>query len=244
MPAFKRMALAVGALLCLALLGGRAGDPARGFLDRVHKGADGTKSKYVVFVPHDYKGDKEYPLIVFLHGAGERGADGQAQVKVGLGPAVKKREKSFPFIVVFPQAEKGWKPAGPDADRAMEILARVEKNYKVDRKRIYLTGLSMGGAGTWGLAAKYPDRWAAIVPICGRADTATAPKIKDLPCWCFHGDADDRVTVEQSRKMIQALKDAGGSPRYDEYKGVDHNSWDRAYATDKLYTWLLKHKRD
>jgi predicted peptidase len=104
---------------------------------------------------------------------------------------------------------------------------------------MYLTGLSMGGFGTWSLAAQYPDRWAAIVPICGGGNPADADKIKHIPCWCFHGDADKAVKVERSREMIEALKKAGGQPRYDEYPGVGHNSWDRAYGTADLYQWLL-----
>jgi predicted peptidase len=215
-----------------------------GFLDRVFKDAGGAESKYVVFVPHDYKGDKAYPLILFLHGAGESGTDGQKQVKVGLGPAIKKREKSFEFIALFPQAPKArrgaWSADSEDGKRAMAILEQVEKDYKVDPKRIYLTGLSMGGYGTWSFAVKYPDKWAAIVPICGGGDPKEAAKIKHIPCWCFHGDADKAVKVSQSRDMVEALKAAGGTPRYTEYPGVGHNSWDKAYGTPELYDWLLK----
>jgi predicted peptidase len=101
----------------------------------------------------------------------------------------------------------------------------------------------MGGMGTWSLAVAYPDRWAAIVPICGRGDPSAAEKIKHLPCWCFHGDADKAVPVSGSRDMIEALRKAGGSPKYTEYPGVGHNCWDRAYNTDELYQWLLEHKR-
>ena len=125
----------------------------------------------------------------------------------------------------------------------MAIVAEVEKEYKVDPKRVYLTGLSMGGFGTWSLAIKDPTRWAAIVPICGGGDAKQAAKIKDLPCWCFHGDADPAVAVGMSRTMIQALKDAGGQPKYTEYPGVGHNSWDKAYATPDLYKWLLSQQR-
>jgi predicted peptidase len=228
------------AALALAAVAPRAaaGDSKVGFLDRTH-----DKAKYVLFVPHDYKGDKEYPLILFLHGAGERGSDGQKQAKVGLGPAVRKQEKTFPFFAVFPQAQRGWGADSADAKRALAILAEVQKEYKIDAKRVYLTGLSMGGYGTWSLAAKYPERWAAIVPVCGGGDPATAKAIKDIPCWCFHGDADKAVPVGRSRKMIEALKEAGAKPRYDEYKGVGHNSWDRAYGTKELYEWLLMQKK-
>jgi predicted peptidase len=214
-----------------------------GFISKVFKGKDG-ESKYVVFVPHDYQGDKEYPVILFLHGAGERGEDGEIPVKQGIGSAIrfKETEKKFPFITVFPQCKKNsnWKAGGPDAERALAILDEVQKTYKTDTKRVYLTGLSMGGGGTWSLAAAYPDRWAAIVPICGGGDPANAEKIKGIPCWCFVGDRDG--VVKNSRDMIEALKKAGGEPRYSEYPYVGHNSWDSAYVTPELYPWLLSNK--
>jgi predicted peptidase len=218
-----------------------AGDEKTGFIRKVHKGKDGD-AKYIVFVPPDYKADKDYPVILFLHGAGSTGDDGEKQVKGGLAKAIRDKKQDFPFIVVFPQAhQKGWGAKGESAKRALAILDEVQKDYKTDKKRVYLTGLSMGGFGTWSLAAAYPERWAAIAPICGGGDPKTAAKIKDIHCWCFHGDADPTVKVERSREMIKALKDAGGSPRYDEYPGVNHNSWDKAYATAELYTWFLKH---
>ena len=124
----------------------------------------------------------------------------------------------------------------------MAILAEVEKSYKVDPARVYLTGLSMGGYGTWSLAAAHPKKWAAIAPVCGGGNTATASSIKDIPCWNFHGDADTAVKVEKSREMINALKAVGSHPRYTEYPGVGHNSWDNAYGTAELYSWFLEHK--
>ena len=125
----------------------------------------------------------------------------------------------------------------------MAILADVEKEFNTDKKRTYLTGLSMGGYGTWSLAAAFPDRWAAIAPVCGGGDPKSADKIKDIPCWCFHGGADPVVKPAQSTAMIDALKKVGGKPKYTEYEGVGHNSWDKAYGTDELYTWLLEHKK-
>lgn len=219
----------------------QAGEVKTGFIDKLYKGPEG-ESKYVVYIPKDYKGDKELPLILFLHGSGESGSDGQAQVKVGIGPAIKKKD-NFPFIVVFPQSQKRtWQANSDDGKRAMSILAEVQKTYKVAGKRIYLTGLSMGGFGTWSLAAAHPDRWAAIAPVCGGGNPKNADKIKDIPCWCFHGDADKAVNVKLSRDMIDALKKAGATPMYTEYEKVGHNSWDRAYGTAELYEWFLKQK--
>lgn len=251
MTALKLVALAFAALLWLTFARPvRAED--RGFLNRTYKDANGKEYQYVLFVPHDYKGDKPSPLILFLHGAGEREGGKKAPVEVGIGPAIKKLgEEHFRFFVLIPRcgANPGkpipanWGADGPDAQRALAMLDEVQKDYKIDAKRIYLSGLSMGGFGTWSLAAKYPDRWAAIVPICGGGKPADAEKIKDIPCWCFHGADDPTVPAARSREMVEALKKAGGHPKYDEYPGVQHNSWDRAYATRELYEWLLQQQK-
>jgi predicted peptidase len=229
---------------------GFAPDQPTGFLNKVYKNADGTESKYVLFIPHDYTGAKETPLILFLHGSGESGKDGLLQAGQGIGNAIKKQEKTFPFIVVFPQANElksavvpRWHAESKDGKRALSILDETVKAYKVDEKRIYLSGLSMGGYGTWNIAAAHPEKWAAIVPICGGGNPKDAEKIKDIPCWCFHGDKDTAVKVEKSREMIEALKAVGGKPKYTEYPGVGHNSWDEAYGTKELFTWLLEQKR-
>jgi len=159
-----------------------------GFVERVFKNANGTESPYVVFIPHDYDGSKSYPVILFLHGAGEtkdpkgKKTSGKMPVEVGIGPAIKKREKTFAFIVVIPRAEGfGWGANTANGKRAIAILDEVMKEYKVDPQRQYLTGLSMGGMGTWSLAVAYPHRWAAIVPICGRGDPSAAEKINTYP---------------------------------------------------------------
>jgi predicted peptidase len=226
----------------------------RGFVERAYKDADGKEHKYVVFVPHSYKEEKPYPLILFLHGAGEREGGPKKPVEVGIGSAIKKYgEKDFPFFVIFPQASarpdgkpkpgsigRIWSSTEPDGKKALGMLEDVRKQYKIDEKRLYLTGLSMGGFGTWTLAFELPDKWAAIVPICGGGDPKAVDKIKHIPCWCFHGDQDKAVPVERSRTMIDALKAAGAQPRYDEYPGVGHNSWDQAYGNRELYDWLLK----
>jgi predicted peptidase len=222
---------------------GADGEAKTGFLDRVFKEGD-KESKYVLFVPEGYDPEKTYPLILFLHGLGESGNDGKRQVTVGLGKAVKERQKTFPAFVIFPQSQKkNWTAGSEDGKRAMAILDEVSKEYKIDSKRVYLTGLSMGGFGSWSLVAAYPERWAAVVPICGRGDPKTASKFKDVPLWAFHGDKDPTVPVAGSRTMIDALKKAGGEPKYTEYEGVGHNSWDKAYATDELYDWMFKQTR-
>jgi predicted peptidase len=241
-----KTSIILAALTLLTAVPLPAGEKAEhGFLNKVYKSADGD-FKYVVYVPEEYKGDTAYPVILFLHGAGERGTDGLKQASVGLGKAIRdkiKKKEAFPFIAVFPQSVKSWTAGAPDAKHALAILDEVEKTFKTDKSQVYLTGLSLGGFGTWSIAAAHPDRWAAIVPVCGGGNPKTVEKIKDIPCWCFHGDADTAVRVKRSREMIEALKSAGASPRYDEYPGVGHNSWDNAYGTAELYTWMLKQKR-
>lgn len=218
--------------------------PATGFVNKSFANADGSTSPYVVFVPHGYDGKKEYPVILFLHGAGETKGGSQQPAAVGIGPAIKKQEKTFPFITVIPQSEKRtWQANSPDGKRALAILGEVTKAYKTDPKRVYLTGLSMGGYGTWSIAAAHPEKWAAIAPICGGGNPKDAEKIKDLPTWVFHGDKDTAVAVEKSRDMVAALKAAGGKPKYTEYPGVGHNSWDAAYADKEFFPWLLEHAK-
>lgn len=221
-----------------------AADAKTGFVDKVFKNADGTESPYVVYVPTGYDGTKDVPVILFLHGAGETKGGTKKPVEVGIGPAIRKREKTFPFLVVIPQSEKRtWQADTPDGKRALAILDAVTKEYKTDAARTYLSGLSMGGFGTWSIAAATPEKWAAIAPVCGGGKPADAEKLKNLPVWCFHGDKDTAVKVEKSREMIAALKKAGATPKYTEYPGVGHNSWDDAYGTDDLYTWLLEQKK-
>jgi predicted peptidase len=233
-------------ILFVALLSSavHAGEGKTGFVHKTHKGADGDV-KYVVFIPKDYginDDQKVYPVILFLHGSGESGTDGEKQVKGALAKAIRDKKGNFPFITIFPQSQKGgWKAGSAEANRALAILDEVEKNYKTDKKRVYLTGLSMGGSGTWSIAAANPNRFAAIAPICGGSNPENVDKIKHLPIWCFIGDKDNAKLVENNRTLIKALKDAGAAVRYDEYPGVGHNSWDRAYATPELYTWFLKH---
>jgi formylglycine-generating enzyme required for sulfatase activity/acetyl esterase/lipase len=217
-----------------------------GFVHRIYRDADGTDHSYVVFVPHDYKGEKEYPVILFLHGGGEIKGRGKQPALVGIGPAIKEREKTFPFITAFPQAlSQSWQAGSDNALRALAILDRVCRDYKADKNRVYLTGLSLGGQGTWSLAAQYRGRWAAIAPVCGANFAPNmAHKIKDVPCWCFHGDADETISVEHSRKTIAALRAAGGTPRYTEYPGIGHRPcFEQAYASKELYEFFLANRK-
>jgi len=227
-----------------------------GFLDRTVTVA-GTQYKYQVFVPENWTSKKKWPVILFLHGAGERGEDGLVQTEVGMGRAVRINRSRFPAVIVIPQCRKEiWWSQTPMDDLAMKALEVATKEFHGDHQRTYLTGLSMGGYGTWHLAGKYPGKFAAIVPICGgvlRPDvsrqqspddtkpyTDAANKIgKDIPVWIFHGGADDSVPVAESQRMASAMKALGGEVHYTEYPGVGHNSWDDAYAEGELFTWMF-----
>ncbi len=225
-----------------------ADDGKRGFVEKVFKD-DAGEHKFAVFVPPSYSPNKPLPVILFLHGAGERGTDGRLHLNVGLGALVKAREANFPAIVVFPQCEnthgrvlQGWLAGTPDADRALRILEQVEKDYRIDSKRRILTGWSMGGFGAWSIAAADPSRWSALVPVAGGSNVEWAEKLKDLPIWAWHGDDDHAVLVHRSREKIDALKSAGATPRFTEIAGGDHDSWKVAYADDRLIAWMLDPK--
>jgi predicted peptidase len=222
-----------------------AADAKTGFVDKVYKNPDGHESPFVLFVPAGYDGTKPVPVVLFLHGAGETKGGKKMPVQQGIGNHIRgELARTFPGLVVIPQAEtRGWQAEGENGKRAIAMLDQVMAEYKVDPDRQYLTGLSMGGYGTWSAAAAYPDRWAAIVPICGGGDPKQAERIKHLPCWAWHGDQDKAVPVERSREMVAALKAAGGQPRYTELAHIAHESWDAAYASPDLYTWLFKQVR-
>lgn len=231
-------------LLLLSTTAALADKPVEtGFLNRVLKQGD-TSMPYVVYVPRDYTATKKYPIILFLHGVGERGDDGLKPTQIGIGSAIRMRSERFPCIVVMPQcpANKWW--SGDALEMAYQCLQQAIKEFSCDPQRVYLTGLSMGGFGTWELGAKYPETFAAMVPICGRGNPADAEKLKNMPIWVFHGAADPVVPVTFSRDMVEALRKAGStSVIYTEYPGIEHNSWDPAYNAPELMTWLLEQKR-
>ena len=198
-----------------------------------------VKLKYLLYLPKDYDQKASWPVLLFLHGIGERG-DNLELVKKHGPPKLIAGGKQFPFIVVSPQCPNGqwW-----DSMEVVSLLDEIAKKYKVDQDRIYLTGLSMGGFGTWALAAYQPNRFAAIVPICGGGDPGKAKQIAHIPAWVFHGGKDRTVPIENSKKMVEALKKNGGDPKFTIYPEAGHDSWTQAYATPELYEWLLQQKR-
>lgn len=226
---------------------------------RVFTGDDGNKLPYLLLKPAGYDPAKKYPLVLFYHGAGERGDDNRSQWKNGVPvfQSPENREK-YPCFVVAPQcpAGKQWVdvPWGADSEvqpeepsetmkLSLEILDAVRKEFPIDSDRIYVCGLSMGGFATWDVIARHPGLFAAAVPVCGGGDEKTAAKIKDLPIWAFHGGADNVVKTIRSRNMIAALKEAGGSAKYTEYEGVGHNSWDKAFNDPELLKWMFEQKK-
>jgi predicted peptidase len=180
-----------------------------------------------------------YPLMIFLHGSGERGTN-LAQVKVHGPPKIADRDPTFPFLLVSPQlpAEQDW-----DLDKLRTLLAWAMKTLPADPDRILLTGLSRGGHATWRWGAAEPTRFAALAPVAGRGDPATACALKSIPVWAFHGDRDDVVTPEGSFAMARAIRACGGQPRLTIYPDLGHNSWDPAYDDPALYYWLLAQRR-
>jgi predicted peptidase len=219
----------------------------------------GRRTIYRLYVPPDASAAKApLPLVLFLHGAGESGVDGVAPTTVGIGPAIVRDPARFPALVVFPQASVGYGWKGFNLDAAFAALADVEASFAVDPDRVSVTGISMGGYGTWLAAMRDPERFSAIAPVCGGLDVqpalpflatrmrtrevlldAAAARIAALPQWVFHGDADDIIPVSESRELVAALERAGAPVRYTEYPRVRHNSWDRAYAEAELPAWLL-----
>lgn len=214
------------------------------------KRADVVKVGYLLHLPagYDAKAEKRWPTILFLHGAGERGDDIE-KVTVHGPPMIAKAKPDFPFIVISPQCPTGksWRP-----EVLLALLDDVAARHAVDEKRIYLTGLSMGGYGSWALAALRPERFAAVAPICGGGNTIDirlARQVKDhplksLPVWAFHGGKDGVVPVGESERMVAALKEIGNeSVKLTIYPEAGHNSWTESYDNPKLYEWFMSHSR-
>lgn len=209
-----------------------------------------TRLKYLLFLPADYdtRSSRRWPLLLFLHGSGERGADVRLVAKHGP-PRLAAHRPDFPFIVVSPQC-----PAGRTWDPAMllQLLDRVVARLRVDRRRVYLTGMSMGGYGAWDLAVTEPRRFAAVAPVCGGGDVlpillappARERALRALPVWAFHGARDELVPVSESQRMIGALQRLGArETRLTVYPDAGHDSWTETYDNPKLYEWMSSHAR-
>lgn len=225
---------------------------------------NGATYGYQVFVPSSNAGGARPPVILFLHGAGERGNDNHAQLKAGIGPYLRRHADDFPALVVLPQVPEHGAWLSENNRIALAALDAATREFGGDAKRTYLTGLSMGGYGTWEIATSQPQRFAALAPICGAlrpppasefaqlrvaavADTANpyaalAERVKHTPIWIFHGAKDNVVPPEDDRNIYAALKAAGGDVRYTEFVDTHHNAWDPAYNTPELWQWLFAQK--
>jgi predicted peptidase len=254
---------AVTALAAIAATAGEAGpaaDPAAAaFEPRTYTDAKGEALPYRLLKPENYDPKQKYPLVIFFHGAGERGTDNVAQLKHCVTTFVKPDVRAkHPCFVLVPQCppnqkwvdmdwsgEKGTQPAAPSPSmrKALELIEALQKEFSIDAKRLYVSGISMGGYATWDILCRKPEMFAAGIPICGGGDDTKAAAMAKIPVWAFHGDEDKSVKVDRTRAMIHAIKDAGGNPKYTEYKGVGHDSWTKAYAEPELLSWLFAQHR-
>jgi predicted peptidase len=222
----------------------------------------GHRYPFQVFVPRNWSADRAWPVVLFLHGSGERGNDNEAQLRQGLPPWLKEHGGDFPAVMVAPQAPADTVWSGEVERAAMAALEQSIKTYHGDRTRLYVTGLSMGGYGAWQAAVDHPGMFAAAVVICGGIRSLddmpelkvygvpggvdpyawVADRVKPMPVWIFHGAIDDQVPPEESRAMNKALLKVGDPVRYTEYPGVGHGSWGRAYDTSELWPWVFSHR--
>lgn len=193
---------------------------------------------YLIYTPPDYTGDEPYPLMIFLHGAGERGDDLELVKKYGP-PMEIEAGREYPFIVASPQVAEGewWSPS-----TVIWILNELKAKMNIDEDRVYLTGLSMGGYGSWDTAIRHPNLWAALVPVCGKGDPTMAERIKHIPTWIFHGAKDSVVPFRHSQDMFDALE-GDGNARFTVYPEADHDSWTETYGNPELYEWMLRQRR-
>ena len=253
-------------VFCLMLNVQAFGQSENGFVKKSHLMAGGGVLLYNILMPENFDASKKYPLVLFLHGAGERGNDNEKQLihgsKMFLEPA---NRKDFSSIVVFPQCPQGesWgnvkadrsknplsfsfnydAPSTPAMELVMDLLNNLIMEGNVDTRRVYVMGLSMGGFGTFEMVYRQPDLFAAAAPICGGGDDIRYDtRVKKTVFWVFHGDADPVVHVDLSRIMVKKLESLKGKVKYTEYPGVGHNSWDHAFAEKEFLSWMFSQKR-
>ncbi|MES2921118.1 MAG: dienelactone hydrolase family protein [Verrucomicrobiota bacterium] len=246
--------------LAAVLLLGSVGSPAAEPEAREWVAKDGTVVKYRWSAPEKIEAGKIYPLVLFLHGAGERGVNNSAQLKHGVIPIVEgTRKLDQPVFLIAPQCPEGryWSPINLETGQLLEadkpnplleaIIALTEETAKsqpVDSKRFYVTGISMGGFATWDLLGRIPDKIAAAIPICGGGDPALTGRFANVPVWAFHGETDSIVPVKATREMVAALENAGGKPKATFYPRVDHDSWTRTYGDPAVIRWMLSQHRE
>ena len=257
--------LAAGLLLAAVVLAmpgpSAAQEPDNRDRFTAHVFQDTAKNKlpYRQLAPATLAAGQKYPLVIFLHGAGERGSDNKKQLIHGMNDFASDEVRAkYPAFVIAPQCPEGKKwvevdwtlpshamPEQPSEPLAsvFELIDHLQKKQPIDSRRIYITGLSMGGFGVWDAIQRRPELFAAAAPICGGGDPILAKQIQFVPLWVFHGDADDTVKVNRSREMVAALKGVGTEVKYTEYKGVGHDSWTRTYKDPALYAWMFAQRK-
>ncbi|MCA1612745.1 MAG: prolyl oligopeptidase family serine peptidase [Acidobacteria bacterium] len=225
------------------------------FRAMVFKSRGGATMPYRLFIPRGYDPARKYPLVVWLHGGEGTGRDNLKQISGGnrVGSHVwvtPANQAKYPCFVVAPQAseDESWVTRDltkPTSQLRMvpELIEKIEETYSIDAGRVYVAGQSAGGFATWGVISERPDMFAAAVPICGGGDESKAAALVQTPVWAFHGEKDEAVPAERSRRMIAALKRAGGSPRYTEYAGADHVIWEKVFSEPELLPWVFAQRR-
>ena len=256
--------VAMAALLAQAAASPAPASAATGFLERTVE-VEGAPRRYKVYLPPSFDARRKWPVILFLHGAGESGTDLVQQTELGLGAALRAHPERYPAVVVFPQIPRREVWFGAQARYATAALAQASGEFHGDPDRVSIVGLSLGGYGAWVLAAEEPGRYAAIVSVAGgivpppymrgRLESlppaltaedpfaATAAVVKKVPAWLFHGSDDQTVPVTESRRMVEALKQAGAAPKYTEFPGGRHNIWSQTFDEPALAAWLMAQRR-
>jgi len=211
----------------------------------VYRDAEGGKHGYVLFVPRSYQADQKLPVLMFLNGKGQNGGDGVNQIKGQIGIQAWEMAEFFPFLVVAPQcrSNSSWSGDNDDSRWAMEILDKVIQDFHADRDRVYLTGVSSGGAGAWNIGSQFIDRFAAMAPLCGNGGDLNTIAEHCLPVWNFINDGDAAGLVEGSRRAQLKLIQQGQSPLFMEFHQAGHDCWNVAYRMSALYGWLLEQRK-
>jgi predicted peptidase len=257
-PFFLRAALAAVVFAAAGAISSAA-DWSDMYEARAYFDPQGSKLLYRLLRPKDYDPQEKYPLVLFLHGAGERGDDNRAQLKWGCEQFASDENRSrYPCFVVVPQCPEGeqWVDVPWSADRhtmpekptaalrrSLELIEALPKEFSIDAGRLYITGLSMGGYGVWDAIQRRPDLFAAAAPVCGGGDPQYAKQIAGVPVWAFHGAKDTVVKPHRSREMVEAIRAADGDPKYSEFPDAPHNSWTPAYSDPQLYAWLFAQRK-
>ena len=248
------IALLAAALLAWPALAKSQADDSS-FQKRTYTSTAGASMPYRLYVPPGYDAKRKYPLVLWLHGGAGRGTDNELQISGGntLGTHLwtkPENQASFPAFVLAPQCppDQWWgRSRGNDPPLqlrlALEILDAVQKEFSIDPDRLYVAGQSMGGEGTWAALLFAPGRFAAAIPLCGYPELSDAPRVARTPAWIFQGAADPLVLASVAREFVEALKKAGGAPRYNEYPGVGHQVWEKAFLEPGLVEWLAAQRR-